>query len=426
MVDANMRHTGMDGSRKTRLDIEPASEVRHRTIQNTPLKEFDLTAPARIEDFQAGNQWPPVRLHRRNERLRVFRDLYNGDYSYFINDPMAFRIAPNWFMLIVDRLCDLLMSTLVGTNMDRDLRKNIRRAILEYYVMGRLHCVQIGDQRFVPRAEQCFLSEDQQTLFVVTQDTVLPSEDGRPNALVISAVGQGTSSTWTAALSSSDNAQVGHISQISDAIEADGNWASTDYNSDHAQWGRSGFLPYYTLILGIALRFSGNEAVLSKHQRLVMKLKASVTDVAKFLSTTDTYDTKDWTPAEITSAAYRLLDNDVVAGENESFDMEYVNPDLRRVLEPATAYIQELLAALRQFGGINALLDSDSLTQTSGVALRESHMPLYWMAAPIHEEVHATMQEIWDPFPWESPFDPKEDPSMPNEEGDGETDVDTE
>ena len=72
------------------------------------------------------------------------------------------------------------------------------------------------------------------------------------------------------------------------------------------------------------------------------------------------------------------------------------------------------------------MLDSDSLTQTSGVALRESHMPLYWMGAPIHEEVHATMQEIWDPFPWESAFDPKEDPSMSNEEGDGETDVDTE
>ena len=410
-----IRGTGVGGT-QTMLDVAARSTVEQRTIQNLPLPRVDMAVPIDPADLEPGKPWPPARFKPRQARLKILRDLWEGDWSHFVADPMATRVSINYFA----RLPEVLAAMLSASGLPDDITDPVMTAIHEMCIGGRCHTVALGDTRFTPRNEHCFVTQDGSTLYVVTPEVTVDSSDGRPDILVISAIGQGGAETWTSEWDAGDGD--GRIGDSTSAITSTGQWGTGDRPPvEHGQWGRSLLQPLIGPVLAISLRFTGNEDVLSKWQRAPMWINGSLNDTVSALSTDGDDDIDTWGRAAVQQAMQRIPDQDVIWQEADALKPEFVSPEID--LTGAALQIELLKAELRMLTGLVAALEHEGGDVASGTAQRMMRLDEELAALQIQDRVHAAAEQAWGAFDWPPAFQAIEEPE-PDDDVDQPDDVD--
>ena len=445
-------YKGLGFGSQTTLAVTAESKVSDRTIKNWPLDEVDMHTPVIEADFVYGASWPPRRCQLRNDRLRLLRNLYRGDWSHFITDAQAYRVQSN----ILSRYCDLiglLLTTTLqgdedeleedtaaegsigtvtapsGIDIDTSLIDTLITAIANYMSQGRAYIVVIDGQVFSPYGESCYESDDGTTLFVVTSEVGLDSTDGSPNRLVINAIDREmeTATTWTVkweGRTTTSNASTGSWSigeVLVEPLATSGNWAVADRPpKPHGNWGTSALVALAPLVMAASLRLTGNEELLQKHQRPLLWIQGSIEDTVRSLSLETALNRfvsgDSISKSEIQDAMQDILSLDVLWQEDSALEPTYItNPSLGDGVAAGLAQVEALKDEIRLMSGLGALLEMDPAQWASGVALRETERPLNWAGAQTHSRIHEAAQQCIGEFAWPSPFDPKMDDTMANE-----------
>ena len=400
---------GTNFNRDSILHVGARSPIEDRLLTNWPLEDCPLDVQLSLDDFTPGRQYPPSRAKKRQDRLDSYERLYRGDVSDYVKDAGAGRLMVNYF----GRICEVMSALLVSTNPDDLVINQLQHSLVDMIRYGRSYCISIDEEIKAADPRHSWIASDQEdTIYVVDRYLSPASDDGMLDRAVVYAINESGYSAWDAELK---NGVWGERSE--EEAAGSGNWALMDRPPVLEQWGSSSFDSIIPLVVGIALRLTGVEHVLTAHEDPVLIISGSKLDVNKLYPGVDASVASQLGDTAFQRAARGYLENNVIAQPQGIQKPEYVTWD--GSLAASFMSIDTMKRELRMMTGLVSALEQEAGDAPSGVALREEYRVLGWTAGRLHPVVHTAYQEVWKPFEWPSAFDEggiSEEPLTPQDE----------
>lgn len=377
---------------------EPGTRTppEQRKIINWPLLPVSLNVPVSPEDFERDKTYPPMRMRQRQNRLKIYTDLYRGEFGHFIEDTGALGVNVNYF----GRICEILSSLLVSSDPPGHLVDPLMVAIVDLLRFGRTYMFRVEDEFHAADPTHAFQTADGETLYIVTPYTSLNSDIGAfDRGIVYALQRQGEGEVWDAELKDGRWGALGLQETV------DGAWGFADRPPVMDGWGKSAFDHLIPIVVQLAIRLTGIERVLAAHEAPTLVLPMSNADAANIVGITgDPTSLDQVNKTNINRAVRSFRDNDIVWAPDGVGDPAYLTWDGQ--LAPSFAMIDTLKSELRMLTGVPAALEQEGGDIPSGSALREMFIILYWTATQLHSRVKEVAEEVLgESIEWPNPFE---------------------
>jgi len=388
------------------------SDVADRRVRNTVLRNVYMDIPATEDDYAEGALYPSPKAEQRDNRLRLYDDIYRGDLTRFVPDACATAIFSNYAARIVEAFTQLLLST----NPPENICGPAGGTIADTVKTGRGYTVRVDDDILHLEPWDVMRHEDGEHLIWIDPYVSAESDSGEADMCRIYVIPHepGLGMMWYAELRSESSypANAQYIGRTLHAESIDGAWHMANRPPQRKAWGTSQFDILIPLLPALALAMTGNTEVLNANMFPILAIaapQASDDAFTKSFLRDYTHDGAGWTrrqTQQLVENAFSTNDKIWLPDGTNINAIKYIEygGNLGASFDQIDMLKQEIAIMVALVGLLN---DTDNrMGEISGSAVAQLSAPLHWSASTLWREVEAAYAWVLGgDSGWQNPFE---------------------
>ena len=364
------------------------------------LDDVSFDVFARLDEVRPGTDWPLRRFTRRNTRLALLTNLWNGGWPRdVVLGPNP--VSHNAFSAYSTRLANLLLlaeprtgvELIVGDDYDRpdgvgnDLQDVCYDALVDLTRYGGCILYRVGSEMTVmpPTRWYPLRGLDMHVFFVSWRDERDdPMEGTEPTRCSFTVVADGM------AVEQTHTYTPGHVGQLIEApVEYDDVAVEVVPRDPRSGiWGRSKYVDIYSGVLEMARRYSNNSKILDRYSGPIPVFSASDLDTDARFGVVAT-DTEAEAREKILEGQLGIIEEDTIHLPDSIQNVSYLQPNVQGVTYALTQ-VTDIREQLRDVTGLPDL----SGQTVSGDALKRLFVHFYAESGQMQLQLRLALERV--------------------------------